>query len=261
MQNLIVALLLACGSPTPTTDEPPPPEPAPKRAKEDGPAAHLKAAVANPARPETDRARDQHRLPAEVLAFYGIKPGMTVAELMAGTGYYTEILAHAIGSEGKLYVQNNAWVIERFADKEITARLAKPGMTMAVRHDREIDALDLPSEELDMVLMVLFYHDTYWMKADRAAMNAQVFAALKPGGVYGVVDHHSADGAGDSVAETLHRGDAAMIKAEVLAAGFEWDAASDVLRHPEDARTTNVFDPSIRGQTDRFVYRFRKPEK
>jgi len=224
-----------------------------------GAAEHLTAAVANPSRPEGDRDRDANRQPAEVLSFYGIEPGMQVAELMAGRGYYTEILSHALGSEGTLYVQNNRYVLERFAEEEISKRLAKPSLDNAVRHDREIDALDLPAEQFDAILMVLFYHDTYWMEADRDAMNAQIFAALKPGGLYGVVDHHAIAGSGDSVTKTLHRGDAEAIKAEVLRAGFIWDGESPVLEHPVDDRTTSVFAESIRGQTDRFVYRFRKP--
>lgn len=225
------------------------------------PAANLTAAVANPARPEEDRARDANRKPAEVLAFVGIEPGMTVLDLVAGSGYYSEILAYAVGNEGKVYVQNHKWVLERFGDEALAARLAKPSLTSAVRWDRELTALDLPTASLDAAVMVLFYHDTYWQGIDRAAMNAEVFKALKPGGVFVVVDHRAEAGSGDRDVKRIHRIDEKWVAREVVAAGFVLDAESEVLAHPEDDRSQNVFDPSIRGKTDRFVYRFKKPAR
>ena len=166
----------------------------------------------------------------EVLTFLGIEPGMTVADLIAGGGYYSEILCRAVGSEGKVYVQNNAYVLKRFGKSMIPAiekRLGQPAMSHCVRHDSELDALDLPAGELDAVLLVLFYHDTYWQKTDRAKMNAEILRVLKPGGVFGVVDHFAEDGSGSRDVETLHRGDAEMVKREILAAGFVLDAESD----------------------------------
>ena len=222
-------------------------------------ADHLDDAVASSARPASDTARDADRKPAEILRFYGIAPGMNVAELMSGRGYYAEILAAAVGESGKVYVQNNQFVLERFAEKDITERLAKPQLKNAVRLDREIDDPGLPAGELDAALMILFYHDTYWMEADREKMNRAVFEALKPGGTYGIVDHHAEPGSGPRDVKTLHRVDAALVKKEVLAAGFEWVGESDVLAHPEDDRSANVFDDGLRGKTDRFAYRFRKP--
>jgi predicted methyltransferase len=223
------------------------------------PAQHLIDAVATADRPAADRLRDTHRKPAEVLAFFGIAPGMKVADLVAGSGYYTEILAAAVGPEGTVWAQNHRWVLERFGDEGISKRLAKPGLANAVRWDRELEELGLPEGELDAVVMVLFYHDTYWQGVDRAAMNAEVWRALEPGGVYGVIDHQAEAGSGDRDVKTIHRVDAELVKREILAAGFVLEAESDVLSHPEDDRTRNVFDESIRGRTDRFVYRFRKP--
>lgn len=218
------------------------------------------AAVAHPDRSADDKARDAHRKPGEVLRFFGIEPGMKVADLMTGTGYYAEILGRVVGPAGAVYAQNNQFVVDRFNVSPILeARIDQPGMQHVKHVISELDALDLPNGELDAVLLVLFYHDTYWMDVDRARMNQAIFDALKPGGVYGIIDHHAEAGSGDRDVESLHRGDAEMIKKELLAAGFEFDGHSDALRHPEDDRTTSVFDESLRGKTDRFVFRFRKP--
>lgn len=222
----------------------------------------IAAAVAHSDRPADDRARDADRRPAEVLAYFDIQPGMKVADLMAGAGYYSEILCRAVGSDGKVYIQNNAYVLGRFGktmNPALEARLNQPDLKHCVRHDRELDALGLPEGELDAVLMVLFYHDTYWQKTDREAMNAQILRALKPGGVYGIIDHQAEAGSKDRDVKTIHRIDAEMVKEEILAAGFEWDGESDLLRHPEDDRTKNVFAPGVRGKTDRFLYKFKKP--
>jgi predicted methyltransferase len=217
----------------------------------------IAAAVANTERPEEDRVRDPDRRPGDVLAFFGIAPGMKVVDLAAGAGYYTELLARVVGPTGSVLAQNNAFVLG-FAEKPLTERLARPGLENIERLDSEFDDLQLPGE-LDAVLMVLFYHDTYWMKTDRAKMNAEVLAALKPGGIFGIVDHHAAAGSGERDVKSLHRVDAAIVKQELLAAGFELAGESQVLRHAEDDRTKNVFDDALRGKTDRFVYKFRKP--
>lgn len=221
--------------------------------------AHIAAAVAAPDRPAEDRARDADRRPAEILTFFGIERGATVAELMTGRGYYAELLARAVGPEGKVYAQNNAFVLDRFARSAITERLARPGLGNVVRLDSELDALDLPAGQLDAVLMILFYHDTYWMEVDRSAMNRAVYLALKPGGVYAVVDHHAAAGSGERNVKSLHRMEASLAKREILEAGFTFVSESDLLRHPDDDRTKSVFDDTIRGKTDRFVYLFRRP--
>ena len=226
--------------------------------------AFLAAAVAAPERTEADRRRDATRHPAEVLAFFGIRPGMTVGDVMAGTGYYTEILARALGPEARIYCQNNAFVVERFADAPLTAMLARleeAEIRTVERLDRELEDPGFPEGELDAAVMVRFYHDTYWQGTDRAKMNAALYRALKPGGIFGVVDHHAEEGSGDRDVQTLHRVDAELVKKEILAAGFELEAESDLLRNPADTRDWNIFDDRAknRDNTDRFVYRFRKP--
>ncbi len=158
-----------------------------------------------------------------------------------------------------VYVQNNVFVLEKFARAPLSERLGRGGLGNTVRCDNELEAPGLPVGELDVVLMVLFYHDTFWMGADRAKMLAAIFASLKPGGIFGVVDHHAEAGSGARDVKTLHRIDRALVEAEIVAAGFRLDASSDVLKHGEDARSINVFDPAIRGRTDRFVLRFVKP--
>jgi len=221
-------------------------------------------AVADPARPEGDRARDADRKPAEVLAFFGIAPGMKVADMMAGTGYYTEILSRIVGKEGHVYAQNSKFVLDRFADKPLAERLARPGLENVTRVDRDPADPGLPSG-LDAVILVRFYHDFYWQGVDRAAFDKAVFEALRPGGVFGVVDHRAEPGSGDRDAKEqrgLHRVDEEMVKKEILAAGFELDGESNALAVPSDQHDWPIFADggARRDKTDRFVLRFRKPE-
>jgi predicted methyltransferase len=237
---------------------------APARASERSIApGHLIRAVSDPGRPDTDRRRDVNRRPAKVLAFFGIEPGMKVAEMMAGAGYYTEILSKALGPEGRVYAHNTPFVLDLYAEKPISERLARIGAGNVTRLNTDIDAPGLP-EALDAVLLIRFYHDFYWMGGDRAAFNRAVFSALKPGGLFGVVDHHAEVGSGDRDAkerEGLHRIDAELVKKEILASGFVLEAESDILQHPKDTRDWRIFveEGTKRDLTDRFIYRFRKP--
>jgi predicted methyltransferase len=224
-----------------------------------GPAA----VVGAPDRSDADRALDAGRHPADMLAFFGIRPGMRVAELGAGGGYTTELLARAVGPTGRVYGQNPKLVLERFAEKPWSERLAKPVNAQVVRVDREFDdPLPPEAKDLDAVLIVLFYHDTVWLGADRARMNAAVFSVLKHGGIYGVIDHSARAGAGTSETKTLHRIEESAVVAEIEKAGFKLDGSADFLRNPSDARDWND-SPSAagerRGTSDRFVLKFRKP--
>ncbi|GAB4568020.1 MAG: class I SAM-dependent methyltransferase [Haliangiales bacterium] len=265
----LAAMCAACGSSSQNTaTEPPAAEPT---AADEATASEAKAsgqdnispaiiqAVADPARTAEDRARDSGRQPAEIMAFFGLEPGMKVAELMAGGGYYAELFARVVGPEGKVYTHNTPFVIQRFADKPLSERLDRLQMPQIERIDAELTDLGLPAGELDVVTMILFYHDTYWMGIDRAAMNQQIFDALKPGGVYGIIDHIAAPGRGVEDVKTIHRIDPEELKRDITAAGFVLDGESDLLRHPEDDGSQNVFDAGLRGQTDRAVLRFRKP--
>lgn len=225
--------------------------------------AAIEAAVASPERPAEDRALDAGRHPVEVLSFFGIAPGQRVAELFAGGGNTAELVARIVGPTGTVYVQNNAFVLDRFARAPLEARLARLAMPNVVRVDRELDdPLPEDARDLDAVLFVLAYHDTVWMETDRAAMNAAIFRALRPGGVYGIVDHSAAPGRGVEDAQTLHRIEQSVVVEEITAAGFVLDGESDVLRNPDDARDWNA-SPSAageqRGTSDRFVLRFVRP--
>ena len=223
----------------------------------------IRTLVAAPDRSEADRALDPGRHPAELLAFFEIAPGMRVAELGAGGGYTTELLARAVGPRGAVFAQNSKLILERFAEKPFSERLAKPVMANVVRVDREFDD-PLPPEahDLDAVFLVLFYHDTVWMKTDREKMNRAVWHALKPGGAYAVVDHSARKGGGLDDVQTLHRIEQSAVEKEIEAAGFALAAQADFLRNPEDARDWND-SPSAakerRGTSDRFVLKFVKP--
>jgi len=217
-------------------------------------------AVSHPDRLQSDLKRDADRHPAQVLDFFDIKRGMKVADLMAGDGYYSEILARAVGKEGTVYCQNTSIPLKVFADKPLTARLADNRLPNVVRLDTEFADVGLP-EDLDAAILVRFYHDFAWQEVDRKAFNQMVFLVLKPGAVFGVVDHRAAEGKGISGSRTLHRVEAALVKKEVEAAGFVLEAESYVLTDPQDTLDWNVFDRSHAGRdtTSRFVYLFRKP--
>ena len=222
------------------------------------------AAVAAPDRSEADKQLDEQRKPAELLRFFGIQRGHRVAELGAGGGYTAELLARVVGPEGKVYGQNSQFILDRFAAQPWSARLKKPVMQSTVRLDTPFDA-PFPENvrDLDAVLIILFYHDTVWLKVDRAQMNAAVYRALKPGGTYGIVDHSARPGDGIEQTETLHRIEEKAVIAEVEAAGFRLEETADFLRNPEDTRDWNASPRSAgerRGTSDRFVLKFEKPK-
>ena len=216
-------------------------------------------ALAAASRPDEDRARDAGRMPAEVLEFFGIGAGSRVADVLSGGGYYTRILTPVIGPEGAVYAGNNPF-FQRFGDEAMTALLSEPGFENVMRIDGPVDEIALPSDgSLDAVMIALAYHDLWLTDEDRDELNRRVFAALRSGGAYGIIDHSAAEGTGTSVIESLHRIEESVIVEEISRAGFELGARGDFLANPDDDRSLRVFDPAIRGQTDRFVLRFEKP--
>lgn len=225
--------------------------------------AYIAAAVTAADRSVDDRALDAGRKPGEMLAFFGIQPGMRVAEIGAGAGYTSELLSRVVGPTGKVYAQNSPMILEKYANLPWSARLSKPILSNIVRADREFDD-PLPPEatDLDAVLNVLFYHDTVWIGTDRAKMNKAIFASLKHGGVYGIVDHSAAPGAGLSAVKTLHRIEEKTLQSEIEQAGFQLVAEASFLRNPSDARDWSD-SPKVagerRGTSDRFVLKFQKP--
>lgn len=216
------------------------------------PAQDYKAILADTNRPQTERDIDAVRKPDEMLKFYGVKPGDKVADLMASRGYYTAILSQAVGPKGAVYSANPT------VRDETRERFKAPQYSNVRIVEGPMASVGLPQDgSLDFVLLNLDYHEIE--KADRAAMNKRVFAALKPGGSYGVVDHAAAPGAGDSVAKTLHRIEPALVINEVTAAGFKLGKESDLLKNADDPHTTNAVKEQ-RGKSDRFVLKFDKPK-
>jgi predicted methyltransferase len=225
----------------------------------------VRAAVTAADRSDADRALDAGRKPAEMLAFFKIAPGQQVAEIFAGRGYTSELVARVVGDTGKVYAQNTQLVLERFARGPLTERTTKPwGKPIVIVEQPAETPVPAEVKNLDAVLCVLEYHDLAWLKVDRAKFNASVFAALKPGGIYGIVDHRAAQGSGTRDSQTLHRIDEDTVKQEVLAAGFKLDGESAALANPDDAHDWNASPGAAtaldkRGQSDRFTLRFVKP--
>jgi predicted methyltransferase len=218
------------------------------------PTIDYAAVLADPIRPEADRVRDSDRRPAELVAFAGVKPGDRVAELAPGGGYFTRVLSGVVGPDGRIYAMAGR---PSPALQELAA--ARPNVVVTVAEPGTIPA----PEPVDLVWTTLNYHDFKNLKVGdsdgAAAINAAALRALKPGGVYLVVDHDTAAGAGASQTSTLHRIEGALVKREVESAGFRLDAESDLLRHPADDHSVKVQETGIRGKTDQFVLRFRKP--
>jgi len=236
-------------------------------ASADGVSAQaIAAAIASPDRPKADLEEDAHRKPREILEFLGVDPGMRVLDAFSAGGYYTELLARVVGVKGQVIAYNNV-PYAKFAEKRIAERYAGDRLSNVHQETTSIEELQLPPESLDAAIFVMSYHDLYWRPADGswpatdpAALLAKLHAALKPGGVI-VVQDHVATAGGDvsEVVDKLHRIDPARVKADFARAGFDLEAESKVLAHPEDDHTKLVFDPAIRGRTDQFVFRFRKP--
>ena len=198
---------------------------------------------------------------AEVLAFIGVKPGDRIVDVVAGR--FVRALSQVVGPKGKVYAMEPAEVVKVHPDvvNVIKGLAAMPDYANVELITAPIGAPALP-KGVDAVFIRQNYHDLhdkFMGPADVAAFNRDVFAALKPGGVYVVLDHAAAAGSGLAATETLHRIDPATVKAEVTAAGFVFAGESAALANPTDDHTKRVFDPSIRGQTDQFMYRFRKP--
>jgi predicted methyltransferase len=257
--SLIAVLGLAACATQPMLGPPPPPPPGPAATYM---PANIAAALSDPSRPAADMVRDNDRRPGDVLAFAGVRQGAKVADLIPGGGYFTRILAKAVGPRGRVYA---------YVPDELTKLAKREPAVNAIARDPEyanvtIVLNTLPNfsapEKLDLVFTALNYHDMhdkFMGPADLSVVNRQVFRSLKPGGVYMVIDHSAEPGAGLRNTEDLHRIDAATVRSEVTAAGFIFEGESKVLRRPADNRKTNVYDPSIRGKTDQFVYKFRKP--
>lgn len=223
----------------------------------------LTLAVASPARPEADRQRDAGRKPAEILGFFGIGPGMSVLEVFAGGGYYTQILDLAVTPGGHVLSHNNQAYMAYVGD-EYRARLDSPSLENVEPILAEANELRLQETSLDAALLILAYHDFLfgseewgWPDVDEQAFIEQLCGAMKPGAVLGIVDHVAAAG-GDpaEVAMRLHRIDPERVKNDLIAGCFQFTGESTILRNPEDDHSTSATEGPYQGRTDRFVYRF-----
>ena len=256
---LAFLLLTACDqSPQRAAEDPVASEPAA------GPAIYENA-VTHPNRRAADHDRDARRKPDEVLAFFGIGPGMAVLDMFSGGGYYSELLSYVVGPDGRVVAHSNAaylnFVGDEFNERHADGRLANVEVMMA-----ENNELELPAEAFDAVMLILSYHDIFyanpdngWPKIDGPKLLAELHKGMKPGAVLGVVDHYAEAGSPRETGNSVHRIDPSIVISELEIAGFVLEAKSNILRNMDDDYSKIVFDPELRGKTDRFVLRFRKP--
>jgi len=210
------------------------------------------ALLSDPMRTERDRGMDARRHPAELLEFAQVRPGMRVLDISTGAGYTSQLLALAVGPSGKLWAQTpkpGAALMERMG--------AHPQLNFEVTARPFEDPVAPEAVPLDLVTLILNYHDISYLPVDRDLMNGKTFAALKPGGHYVIVDHSALPGTGITAGKTLHRIDEAFVIAEVERAGFKLEAKGDFMRNPADTRTGSSNDPTP--LSDKFALRFVKP--
>lgn len=230
--------------------------------------ANIAAAVAAPGRPAEQVKLDESRQPAKVLAFEGLKPGDQVADIMAGEGYYTEIMARVVGPQGHV----TAFDPVQFDDgtgKSAAAWDALKARNANVTFTRfPFESFAAPANAFSFVMIHLNCHDFYWESAkfkipriEPASFLETLYASVKPGGTVAVIDHVGPAGDTRAIVENMHRIDPDVVKADFLKAGFVLDGSSDMLRNPADDHSLGVFNPAIRGKTDRVVFRFKKPKK
>lgn len=225
------------------------------------------APTANTATADTslarDTAADARRHGPEIAAFAGLKAGDKVIDLIPGGGYWTRTFARIVGPAGHVYgIWASEYAQEAATDvRKYGALTRNPGfgnVSASIQPATELKA----AEPVDLIFTSQNYHDypdKFMGSLDPSVLNKLAFAALKPGGIFLIIDHAAAAGSGMRDTDTLHRIDPAIVKKQVVAAGFEFVGESTLLANPKDDRTIKVFDPAVRGKTDQFIYKFRKP--
>jgi len=261
MRTIVLAVLIALALPSALLAKAPPPTFAPAQPSDAIPA-YVTVAVNDPER-KTDTSNDARRKIAEVMTFAQVKPGQLVLELIPGSGYWTRVFSGIVGSKGHVTVVWPNEIAEKHGDSVTASRTmaAEPRYGNVIVLTQPAAHLSAP-QPVDLVFTSQNYHDypdEFMGKVDPAVLDKQVFDVLKPGGLYVIIDHVAEAGSGMRDTDTLHRIDPAIVKKQVEAAGFVFEAESTVLRNPADPHTFKVFDKSIRGHTDQFIYRFRKP--
>lgn len=236
----------------------------PKRTEEVGSSnleTVIKTAIADPTRPPEAVLRDVDRKPLQVIEFSKINTGDRVLEIAPGPGYYTALLSRVVGKTGLVYAVDPARVFEFLPRiRQFFQQYQQADTRMNVHYSiQNLDELVVPTQ-VDQIWMVLFYHDTVWIDENRQQMNKILYESLKPGGYFLLIDHHAGSDFTAADTRSLHRIDADIVMQEITQAGFVLDGRSEVLTNPADLRTSSVFDAELRGKTDRFVWRFRKPQ-
>jgi len=227
-------------------------------------AGTVEEALAEKGRLTSDVERDKRSHPEAVIPMLALKPGAVVADIFAGGGYYSEILSRVVGPTGKVILLNNN-AYQQFAAKELEQRFDGRDFPNIVQHQREVDNLDLGENALDAAMIIMSYHDLYhvgegWPKIDAKDFLGQIYKSLKPGGRFLIVDHVAAAGTGNSAAMELHRIEPDFAKKDIESYGFQLVGSNDILRNTTDDHTLGVFDPKVRGKTDRFIMVFAKPK-
>lgn len=215
-----------------------------------------------PGRSDDDKARDAQRKPDQVLTFLGLRSGDVVLDIWSSGGWYTEVLSIVVGPEGKVLSQNSEAVLafrDGYYDQLLSARLDGDRLPNVDRINAAVAEAEIAPSSVDFALTVLNFHDVYNRQGKEGAARflAAVFDALKPGGTFGLIDHVGNPGADNT---SLHRIEPSLVDEVAIEAGFIIEAKSDLLAHREDDHTRGVFDPTLRGDTDRFILRLRKPE-
>jgi predicted methyltransferase len=247
MKNLLLTCLLLCATPTLAAD-----------------ADAIAKAIASPERSTSDRERDARDKPADVLSFAGVKPGMVVADIFSGGGYYAELLAGVVGPSGKVIAINNL-PYASYGKDAIKARFTEGRLPNVERRLVEASYMNIKPASVDLAVIVMGYHDVYWIdeKSGWPEINADGFAEsvrrmLKPGGKLLIVDHNAPAGSGPETAGKLHRLNEDWAKKSLESRGFVFEKSWDGLRNPGDKYDKDVFDAAVQGKTDRYVHLYRR---
>lgn len=226
--------------------------------------ADIAASVADPARNAENVQLDAGRRPVETLAFLGLRPGMDAVDIFTGSGYWAEIMSRVVAPDGSVVAYEPSQFYNGKGKETLDALIAA---SPSARVDSfPFEAFTAPANAFDFAMINLNYHDVYWVserfkigRQEPDTFTRNLFAAMRPGGVVGVIDHVGPAGDTRAIVQTTHRIDPAVVKADFERAGFVLESESDLLANPADDHTVNVFDAAVRGKTDRFLFKFRKP--